>query len=179
MTAAAILLTELNQIVDRAEEEKNKVLKPLNAARAAELKRWKPLLQPLEAAIDVVRAKMSTYQTQFKKDADGAAQRIAERVAPGRGNLTAETAVSKIDALAKPQKEITTGADSSVHFRTVKKLFIDDRDALYAYIFKNNLTALVDIDETALKNHLIQMGVVQIAITGAHVEEVQEAANYR
>jgi hypothetical protein len=175
LTEAASMLTTLNKSLDRLTAEKEKVTKPLNAALKAERARWKPLEFVLEDAIAVVRNKMSAYQTEAKRKADAEAEAIAARVGEGKGHLKAETAVRKIDELDKPQKEITTGADSSVHFRTVQKIIIIDRVAVIKWLVEHQDTDLLDINETLLKK-LILSGQ---AVAGAAIDEVQEAANYR
>jgi len=165
MNKAAALLTELNTIIDKADEAKNQVLKPLNAARAAELKRWQPITKPLEAAVSVLRAKMSEYQTQAKKAADAQAAAIAARVSSG--SLKIETGIRKLDEVEKPEQIVNVGEHASVAFRTLRQLKITDPALIpRQYLVPDENAMLVALKAGA-------------TIPGAEIEEVQVPANYR
>lgn len=125
MADATELLSLVNKNIDRIEEEREKVTKPLNAALKAENARWKPMRTSLEEARDTIRAKMSEYQTAQKARTDAEAAAIAARIKPGRGNLSTERGVEKIEELDAPSSSIA--ADSgSVTFITVKHFEVVD-----------------------------------------------------
>ncbi len=125
MVAATAFLSTLNKFNDKITGEKEKVTKPLNAALSAERARWKPLETKLGAAIDLVRRAMTTYQTAAvaaqKKQEDS----IVNRVGEGRGKITAETAVRKLEDVVVPDGTVATDA-GAVQFRSVKKFEVMD-----------------------------------------------------
>lgn len=125
MESASLMLSELNKFADRIDEEKQKVLKPLNTARTAEINRWKPVLGPIEEATDYLRKTISMFQTAEIKRAREEEARIAERVGEGKGKLKVETAVQKIENIARPEAQVATEA-GLVKFREDKVLKITD-----------------------------------------------------
>lgn len=129
MTSATELLSELNQVSDRAEEEKQKTLKPANETVKQIRAQWKPLESALETAIGIIRKKMSAYQTEHKRIADEKAAKIEARVSEGRGNLKFDTAVAQIEKIDKPADLVEANA-GSVKFRTDKKFEVVDLKAL-------------------------------------------------
>ena len=120
MTQAVVLLSELNKANDRIVEEREKVTKPLNEALRAERARWKPAELKLTQAIELLRAKMSSYQTEQVRLQREQEQKIASRIAPGKGNLSIETAIKKIESIKTPEKEVPTDS-GLVQFREVKR----------------------------------------------------------
>lgn len=125
MEGAVTFLSQLNKMLDRIKAEKDKVMRPLLDATAAEHARWKPAETKLEAAIAIARKTITAYQTEQKRIADEEAEKIAARVAPGKGNLSAETAIKKMDAIKKPEESVTTDAGLA-KFRTDKKCEVED-----------------------------------------------------
>lgn len=125
MESASLMLSELNKFADRIDEEKQKVLKPLNTARTAEINRWKPVLGPIEEATDYLRKTISMFQTAETKRAREEEARIAERVGDGKGKLKVETAVRKIENIDRPEEQVATEA-GLVKFREDKVLKITD-----------------------------------------------------
>lgn len=174
MEDAGVILSELNKIVDAAEEEKQKVLKPLNAARAAELARWKPFETYFKPIIEVVRGKISKYQTAATRAADEEAARIALRVGEGKGKLKVETAVRKIDEIDKPASVIETSA-GKVKFREDKVLKITDMSKLMGFVIRTQDFSFVQILDAKLKARL----VAGEEIPGAEIEVVQTPINFR
>jgi len=98
------------------EEEKQKVLKPLNEARTAEINRWKPVLTTLSTATDHLRNTISTFQTAEIKRAEKEENAIAGRVGDGKGKLQVETAIKKIEEIERPEASVNTEA-GQVKFR--------------------------------------------------------------
>ena len=166
MTQATTLLSNLNKHLDAITEEKEKVTKPLNEALKAERNRWKPFETKLEGAISIIRTAMSVFQTAEVKRAKEEEDKIAARVKEGKGNLSAETAVKKIDEIEKAPERHTTDA-GMVKFRTDLKLVIDNADKIpFEYMLPNEKLLLQDL-KTGKK------------ITGVHLEEVQTPINFR
>lgn len=129
MTEATAMLSEMNKIGDRIQAEKDKVMKPLNQAIKAERARWKPIETMFESGIASLRKAMTKYQTEQKRIADEKADKIASRVGEGKGKLKAETAMSKIDEIDRPDSIVATDA-GVVKFRTVKKFEVMDMTML-------------------------------------------------
>lgn len=125
LKGATELLSNLNKGLDRATEEKEKVTKPLNEALKAERARWKPFETMCEAAIDIVRKKMTAYQTEKTRHAQEEAARIAERVGEGKGKLKAETAVRKMEEIEQPLLNVSSKA-GMVDFIDVKCFEVED-----------------------------------------------------
>lgn len=112
-----LLLSKLNQTLDSIELEEDTITAPAQAIIKRERERWAPYKKPLKSAIDALRAKMTQYQTLARKEEQEAKDAIAARVKEGRGNLTAETAMAKIDAVETPESKVSTEA-GSLRFQT-------------------------------------------------------------
>lgn len=125
MQSASLMLSELNKKADMIDEEKQKVLAPLNLARTAEINRWKPVLSTLETATDYLRSTISSYQTAEVKRVREEEIAIANRVGEGKGKLKVETAVRQIENIEEPEKQVATEA-GLVKFREDKVLKITD-----------------------------------------------------
>jgi len=112
LAQATTILSKVNQFLDRVQEEREKVTKPLNEALKAERARWKPLEETYTAASQSLRDKMTVYATEADRIAKIEEDRIAKRVAVGKGNLSPTTAAKKIAAIEKVDKTTTTDAGS-------------------------------------------------------------------
>lgn len=125
MKEAVTVLSTLNSYADSVKEKKETITKPLNTALKAARAMFAPLEDTYEGAIDMLRSKMTKYQTQevARKQAEELA--IANRVKEGRGNLSVETAVKKIAELKPVDKEVATDA-GLVQFREVKRFEVMD-----------------------------------------------------
>lgn len=125
MKEATEQLSQLNKLGDKIQAEKEKVTKPLNEALKAERARWKPVETVYEEAIEIIRGKMSEYQTnEIKKQREEEA-RIAARVGEGKGKLKVETAVKKIDEMERVDEKVNSES-GMVKFREDKVLKIMD-----------------------------------------------------
>lgn len=166
MEIATLLLSQLNKVNDEIDKEKQKVLKPLNEARTAEINRWKPLTLQYEDAIASLRQKLSTYQTNAVRLNIEATSRIADRVGDGKGKLKIDTAVRKIEALDKPVEAVSTPA-GTLRFRTDRVLRIIDTSIIpRQYLVPDEATILTDLK-------------AGITVAGCVLEEVQVAVNNR
>jgi hypothetical protein len=168
MEQATTLLSLLNQQNDRIEEEKEKVIKPLNEALKAERARWKPIETELATAITIVRTKLSEFQTLQIKTQREEEAKIASRVAPGKGNLTLETAVKKMEALPQVTKKVATDA-GLVKFREDTILKITNPQTIPNSYFIRTL------DEKRLLADL-KAGTT---VPGAELDIVMVPLNYR
>lgn len=125
MTKAVTLLSQLNKYADSVKEKKDLLTKPLNTALKAARAIFAPVEETYEGAIEMLREKMSRYQTEqvrIKKEKEDA---IARRVKEGKGNLTVDTAVKKMSELKVVKKEVATDA-GLVQFREVKRFEVMD-----------------------------------------------------
>ncbi len=166
MPPAVEMLSNLNKTLDRIVEEKEKVTKPLNEALKAERGRWKPFEVELEESISYLRKAMSVYQTEATRIAKEEEDKIASRIAPGKGNLSMETASKKFDAIERADDLVSTEA-GAVKFRKVKKLLVTDASKLPRHYFELNETLLLED---------LKKGV---SVFGAEIIEVQEVVNSR
>lgn len=116
MATGAEMLTSLNQFNDKIIEEKEKITVPAQAVLTAERKRWAPIEKPVKEAIEMIREKMSEYQTEEMKRADEEAKKIADRIAPGKGNLSFEVGQKKLAEVEKPDEKVVVES-GSVGFR--------------------------------------------------------------
>lgn len=110
---------------DAIKEKKELITKPLNLALKNAREMFKPLENPYEDAIQILRMKMSGYQTAKLKAEEEAKAKIANRVGEGKGKIRLETAVEKIEEIGTTEKNASTEA-GAVSFRTVKKFKIVD-----------------------------------------------------
>lgn len=166
MKAATERLSRLNQLNDRITEEKEKVTKPLNEALKAERNRWRPIEKSLEEAIDIIRNKMSVYQTAEIKRQREEQAKIAARVGEGRGKMKIETAVKKIDEIKAPEAQVATDS-GMVKFREDKVLRITNESLIPRQFLV--------IDEKKVLEAL-KAGIV---VRGAEIEIKMIPLNYR
>lgn len=163
---AVTILSTLNKFGDAVKEKKELLTKPLNEALKNARKMFSPLEEVYEGAIEMLRSKMGEWQTKQVKMRQEAELAIAERVKEGRGNLTVETAVKKIEALDVVDKEVAT-VEGLVQFREKKVLKIIDVDLIpREYLVVDEKKLLDD-----LKNGKI--------VAGAELDTIQVPANYR
>jgi hypothetical protein len=166
MESASSLLSILNRRRDQITEEKEKVTKPLNEALKAERSRWKPIEMVLDTHIDDIRSRMSAYQTEQSRIAKEEEAKIASRIKPGKGNLSLDTALEKMDAINTPEEKVTTD-NGSVSFRTDKRLKITDETKIPRhYLIVNEKLLLEDLKKG-------------VAVYGAEIEEVKTVINKR
>jgi hypothetical protein len=166
LTVATDLLSNLNKISDRIEEEKEKVTKPLNQALKAERARWKPIETMYENAVSYIRKQMTTYQTEQLRIQKEEEMKIASRVGEGKGKIKLETAVRKIEELNHPASVVSTD-NGIVKFRTVRRFEVMDIPLLpIQYLIP---------DETAIKAQMVAGN----ELPGVRYFEEQIPINYR
>jgi len=129
MEKATETLSKLNLYNDRITEEKEKITIPAQAVLTAERARWSPIEKPIKLAIDLIRGKMSEYQTMLMKMAKEEEDRIASRIGAGKGKLSVETAVRKMSEVEKPQEKTITDS-GSIKFRETQIVKIVDKSKI-------------------------------------------------
>lgn len=166
MKIATELLSKLNKVADKIDEEKAKVLDPLNEARKAEMARWKPLEIQYGKAIEYLRAEISAYQTAEIKRQREEEAKIAARVGEGKGKIKIETAVKKMEKIDKPDTMVTTDV-GVIKFREQKVIkYIDEKIVPREYLI---------VDEKKVLDAL-KAGIV---VPGCVLESVQVPVNSR
>ncbi len=166
MTAATMLLSQVNQQLDQVKAEEEKVLKPLRDAAAAEKARWKPMKDALADAVLKIRTSMSAYQTAEVQRQKEAETKIAARVE--KGTLKMETGVRKIEELEKVDKKVETAA-GSVNFVTDHEVVIEDITRVPFQYLK------VELKKLEAKKSL----KAGIFIPGLSLKEIQVPRNLR
>jgi hypothetical protein len=108
MKVATVVLSNLNKYGDSVKEQKEKLAKPINES----LRNIRDMFRPLETvytgAIEMLRTKMQVYQTAEVARVREEEAKIAARVKEGRGNLSIDTAVKKIEAIETVDKTVNT-----------------------------------------------------------------------
>lgn len=146
---ASSMRTALKDLLKQVTDYKETKTRPLNEALKIIRAETKPLESAIDDALSSINRKMTVYQNEQVRIADEKASKIAQRVAPGKGNLSPETAVRRIDSLAVPKQV------GSVKFNTVRKFEVMDVTLLpHEYILPNE-TAI----RTAMRNNIQLPGV--------------------
>ncbi len=174
MARAGEILSKLNQFNDRVVADREVFTVPLNKLLKNIRERYKPVENMLTEAIASVRTRIGAYQTSETKRANEEAARIAARVGEGKGHLKVDTAVRKMDEIAKPST-VVAGAAGTVKFRTDKVLKITDDKAIQKFIVHSGNWSFMAINLIKLKELLLAGEI----IPGAEIEEVQVPINFR
>ncbi len=166
LSQAVEILSNLNKMGDAITEKKETITKPLNLALKNARELFKPLENPYQEAIEILREKMSKYQTmKVAREAEDKAK-VAARIGEGKGKLKLETAIEKIEEIGVTEKNISTEA-GAVNFRTVRKFKIGDiLKVPFAYLQVNE----------ALVTKLMKEGK---EVPGIMYYEEQVPVNYR
>ena len=163
MTSATFLLSQMNTVMDRIKEEKEKVTRPLLDALNAERARWKPAEDLYKAAIEPLRNRISEYQTLLLRKQNEEAKRLADDVASGKVDIaTASKALSQTVIKEKVKTEV-----GSLSFKATPTLKIISRKDIPAKYWV--------VDEDAVFDAL-KKGIV---VKGAEIEIIQVPVNRR
>ncbi len=117
MTDATIKLSQLGKFADTIEARRKEITDPLNKALKSARALFAPLEDKLDDSISIIRKAMSTYQIKAEESTRAAEQKLAAKVESGY--MKPETAVAKMDALTRPDTNISTD-EGSVQFRDKK-----------------------------------------------------------
>lgn len=166
MVKATAVLSNLGRYYDSVVAKREEITKPANATLHAARAMFDPIEKPAKAAIEALRTRIGAWQTAETKRANEEKNKIAERIAPGKGNLSIETAVKKLDAIATPEAAIATN-EGSLKFRVHQVLTITNESLIpREYLI---------VDEVKLKAAL--KGGVKVP--GAELVETQIPINSR
>lgn len=139
MAKAAETLSVMNQYADEVKKKKETITKPLNEALKAARAMFAPLEDKLEESIKSIRSAMIGYQTEEKKRSEAEALKIAQRVGEGKGKLSVDTAVRKMENIKTPEKSVATDS-GLVKFQTVRKFRVMDITMLpHEYLLANEV----------------------------------------
>lgn len=116
MKVATEILSRLNIARDRTIEKMETITKPQKEAIKAAESIFKPFIVKAKSAIDIIRDKMSSYQTEKIEAARKEEAKIAARIGEGKGKLKIETAVEKMKDIEKPA-ETVIAESGSLKFR--------------------------------------------------------------
>ena len=166
MQSGVVILSNMNKYMDSVREQKEKLTKPINESLKNIRAMFKPLETTYEIAIGALRAKMSSYQTQEVARVREEEAKIAARVKEGKGNLSIDTAVKKIEAIETPEKEVATD-QGLVQFRETKILKLTDVNLIPREYFDLNEGRLLKDLKTGKE------------VPGATTETIQVPVNYR
>lgn len=166
LTNSVEYLSRLNQTRDQWIESKEELTKPINQALKEIRARYKPVEEMLDEAIQAVRDEQSRYHTAEMRRQKEEEAKIANKVAPGKGHISVETAIKKIDAIEKVDQKVAT-TSGSVSFREVQVLKITDE--------KKIPRQFLIIDESALLKAL-KAGE---KVSGAELEIISRPINIR
>lgn len=125
MKTAVDMLSQLNKYGDSVKAKKELLTKPLNLALRNARSMFAPIEDLYEGAVEVLRNKMTEYQTEKVRIENEEKTKIAARVGEGKGKFKVETAVAKIAEVEVAEKEVAT-EEGLVQFREVKVVKIMD-----------------------------------------------------
>lgn len=109
---------------------------------------------------------MGQYQTRLITEQKAQQDAIASRIAPGKGNLSLDTAMKRMEAIERPVDKVETEA-GSLKFRPMPRLkIISEADIPRSYMVPDE--ALIFADLKAGK-----------VIPGAEIEIIQVPVNSR
>lgn len=185
MAKAVEVLSTINKYADNVKAEKEKITKPASLVLKNAREMFAPLEERLANAIGLIRGAMSSYQTQLKREADRKAEDIGSRIKPGKGNLSFDKGIEKIDAIEKPIAKVET-ASGAVKFRTDIKVNITEIAAMneaQLLSLQNQILifaqeGLVVWNESAVRA-LIKEKKSNDLLPGVTFEEVQTVINSR
>lgn len=109
LTSASELRENIKRVQKDIEADKEELYRPAKMVLDEINSRYAPFEKPLKEALKIVNDKMSTYQTQVLRAQQEAEAKIAARVKEGKGNLSASSAMAKMEALEAPVELDLTG----------------------------------------------------------------------
>lgn len=151
MKYATTILSDVNRMADKLEEERTKLTVPLNATLKEINSRYKPFSTMLSNAVSTIRTKMMEAQKRFDAEADAKREKLMDRVE--RGTMKVETAVSKMEDIPDANAKVLTDS-GAVQWVTVKKLVIVDAKKIPREYLDINEARIKD----ALKNGIMVEG---------------------
>jgi len=151
LKVAVEFLSILNKENDRLVEDREKLTKPLNEALKGIRAKYKPAVDILEKGIDLIRDKMSEYQTALLTKKRLKEEKIAADVAAGK--ISMEKGLDKIDNIKEVSNNTKTEA-GSIQFRTDYVLEVVNKEEIPMIYLKVDESAVTK----ALKEGMIVPG---------------------
>lgn len=102
LTLASTLRENIKRVQKEIEADKEQLWRPIKIALDEVSARYAPFEKPLKEALKIVNEKMSAFQTQAIKIAQEEAEKIANRIKPGKGNLSIEKGLEKMADIETP-----------------------------------------------------------------------------
>lgn len=166
MSVAAQYLSEVNIFADKLKKEKEEITKPLVETLGNIRGRYKPAETQLAELVTILRGKMSDYQTEQVRIQREEEDKIARRVGAGKGKLSVDSAVKRMEAIEKPEDKVV--AESGVvRFKEVQKFEVMDM----ALLPKEYHLA----DEVAIRKAML----AGIKVEGVRYYTEQQPINFR
>jgi tetrahydromethanopterin S-methyltransferase subunit B len=122
MQSATDALGQIMKVAKVVTEKKETMTKPLNLALKNLRAFFSPIEKQCDAAISIIKEKMTDYQIAEEKEAAKQAAKIEKKVEAGKMSL--DKAAEKIEA-ATPQKTVEAKS-GSIQFRTIREVVIED-----------------------------------------------------
>lgn len=112
LQTASTYLIQAKKLLKSSKEDMDRLIDPLKESIANIKEKYAPTQDALKQVIDDLTQKTTAYQTNLVNAQREAESAITARIAPGKGNLTLETAVKKLEALPQVDKNLTTETGS-------------------------------------------------------------------
>lgn len=141
LSQASEYRTQAKAFLKALTTEKESLTKPINASLNAIRDKYRTREDLAKAIIEALDEKMSQYQTALKKAQAEATEAITARVAPGRGHLSAETAVARLEALPEVATTVSTSSGGT-QFTTKPVFQVTDMHALPMFLHLPDLVTI-------------------------------------
>lgn len=129
LAQATELLSQTNVILDEVTEQRKADLEPYEVP-AKEIKaQYDPTIKTLKQLVETLRINIGEFQTKMVNLRTEKELAITDRIGAGKGKLTLETAVKKLDQLDVPVEKVTT-TTGSLTFRPKNTLKIVNPDLI-------------------------------------------------
>ena len=106
LNKASDLRVKIKEAIDYVEQDKEKIYRPIKDALDEVNNRYKPWEKSLEEALKTINSRMTKYQTEVYAAQKKEEERIAKQLS--KGKIDVETAIEKIEAVAKVESTIET-----------------------------------------------------------------------
>lgn len=113
MLQASAMRELLKKRLKAVEKDRDEILNPQKEAVMAIRAKYKPLETKIEDALITLNDMMIKYQTKVRQAELAEEEAIANRIGSGKGKLSAETAMAKIDNMKRADNKVSTGAGST------------------------------------------------------------------
>lgn len=121
---ASTYLVSAKKELKAVKADMDTLLDPLKESINLIKEKYDPRLKALKSVVDYLSDQTSQYATQIENQRIAQEQAISERVKDGKGNLSVESAVKRIEALP------TVTPLDSMSFRNVPQLVIENLDLI-------------------------------------------------